>query len=96
MDAEAEDRTIKPGEWRALAGGIQTPTIGTIQNVRGSRHQNDAIQMRKALKEYVNSEDGRCGVAIRLYKTHRSFFLYAILYYIYTVCKFSTTTKINK
>ena len=58
IDSDDGSGTIKPGEWRRIidadAGGCLRP----IARVRGSRYSGTALDMREALKEYLNSEAG--------------------------------------
>ena len=57
IDSESNDGTIKAGEWRSIQANDQ----GCFANpnaVRGSRYTKDALAMRDALKNYVNSEEG--------------------------------------
>ena len=56
VDSYEKNGTIKPGEWRKY----QT-TDGCLQNlgnVRGSRPNSNAKNIREAIKKYVNSEEG--------------------------------------
>ena len=56
VDSYDGNGQIKNGEWRRLV----TPdgALPSISKVRGSRYTEDAIQLRDALKTYVNSEKG--------------------------------------
>ena len=57
VDSESSDGKIKMGEWRQIVRETGNG-FRTINNVRGSRHQENAMQMREALQNYVNSNNG--------------------------------------
>ena len=56
VDSQALSGEIRPGEWRRIVDDVTG--MSSIPNVRGSRYSNNAIAMREALKDYVNSETG--------------------------------------
>ena len=56
VDSQASSGEIRPGEWRRIVDDVAG--MSSIPNVRGSRYSNNAIAMREALKDYVNSETG--------------------------------------
>ena len=57
VDSYDNNGTIKPGQLRHIVqyGGSG---LTEVQNVCGCRYSNNAIEMREALKEYLNSEAG--------------------------------------
>ena len=57
VDSESSDGKILPGEWRCLVGDNETG-LRRINNVRGSRYQENAVNMRDALRDYVCSNEG--------------------------------------
>ena len=57
VDSTDKSGVINPGEWRRQIG----PNDGCLLdlcNVRGSRPAKSATEMREAIKDYVNSEEG--------------------------------------
>ena len=56
VDSQASSGEIRPGKWRRIVDDVAG--MSSIPNVRGSRYSNNAIAMREALKDYVNSETG--------------------------------------
>ena len=56
VDSQASSGEIRPGQWRRIVDDVAG--MSSIPNVRGSRYSNNAIAMREALKDYVNSETG--------------------------------------
>ena len=57
VDSENKDGQIKKGEWRSLRRNEENAFV-KVNPVRGSRYSTDALQLRKTLTEYVNSEEG--------------------------------------
>ena len=56
VDAFDSSRKLKQEEWRVL--NVDNRGLLRISRVKGSRYWEDAIGMRNALIEYVNSEEG--------------------------------------
>ena len=56
IDSENNDGTIKEGEWRLLQSN--QGCLSEVNAVRGSRYTKKALEVREALKKYVNSERG--------------------------------------
>ena len=50
---------FKPCEWRRLVEAQGNGCLTDIPNVRGSRYTGNAIEMRDALRDYVNSPFGK-------------------------------------
>ena len=50
---------FKPGEWRRLVKAQGNGFLRDIPNVRGSLYTGNAIEMRDALRDYVNSPFGK-------------------------------------
>ena len=50
---------FKPGEWRRLVEVQGNGCLTDIPNVRGSHYTGNAIEMRDALRDYVNSPFGK-------------------------------------
>ena len=49
---------IKPGHWREILTENKNALLQKLTPVRGSRYKGTAVDMRNALKDYVNSEIG--------------------------------------
>ena len=49
---------IKRGEWRSVVSDSDTGALVGLNRVRGSRYTANAIQIREALSDYFNSEQG--------------------------------------
>ena len=47
---------LQHGEWRGLVSGNQGSVL--INRFKASRHSNQAIKMRNAIEDFVNSEEG--------------------------------------
>ena len=47
---------LRQGEWRGLVSWNQGSM--PINLVKGSRYSNEAIKMRNAIEDFVNSEEG--------------------------------------
>ena len=59
IDCESRDGSIKKGEWRASSGkDSDVSAFQSLNPVRGSRYTKDALEVREALTQYVNSEEG--------------------------------------
>ena len=59
VDSFDGTRRFKPGEWRILVKTQGNGCLTDIPNVRGSRYTGNAIEMRDALRDYVNSPFGK-------------------------------------
>ena len=57
IDSESKNGDVRPGEWRSMAQ-LESSSLAYLPNVRGSRYRQNAVEMREALKDYVNSEAG--------------------------------------
>ena len=55
-DSQTSSGKIRPGEWCQIVEDVAA--LSYILNIRGSRYSNNAIAMREALNDYVNSETG--------------------------------------
>ena len=63
MDSESITGEIKPGDWRKLlrrGQGMQNPA-----NIKGRRVRESAMEIREAVKDYVNSDVGAVEWQIR-------------------------------
>ena len=49
-------RNLQQGEWRGLVSGNQGSVL--INRVKESRYSNQAVKMRNAIEDFVNSEEG--------------------------------------
>ena len=58
IDSERSTGDINVGNWRNAINVNQQVMIQDLPPVRGSRYRKDAVEMRDALKGYVNSEEG--------------------------------------
>ena len=56
VNSQASSGDIRPGEWRRIVDDVAG--MSSIPNVCGSRYSDNAIAMREALNDYVNSETG--------------------------------------
>ena len=50
------DGSIAKGHWRELVND-SSPFLTPLKMIHGSRYKKDAVAMRVALKEYVNSSE---------------------------------------
>lgn len=57
VDSENSSGKIKDGEWRSQARASEG-SLREIEPSRGNRYNLNALEMRKALENYVNSEEG--------------------------------------
>ena len=55
MDYIDPNGRLVPGQWRAEGTGSG---VVDVPNLRGQRSSGDAVSMRDALKDYVNSSIG--------------------------------------
>lgn len=60
IDSFNSSGDILPGQWRCSVSGDGNngSAIQTLTPPRGSRYSNSAVEVREALKEYVNSDAG--------------------------------------
>ena len=58
IDSENSTGVIQPGHWRGMVHENQNALLQRLPPVRGSRYNGSAVDMRDALKEYVNSDIG--------------------------------------
>ena len=59
VDSVDDTGRIKEGDWRSVVPSSSTHFgITNISNVRGSRYSDEAVNMRDALMNYLNSEEG--------------------------------------
>ena len=59
VDSVDDTGRIKEGDWRSIVQSSSTHFgITNISNVRGSRYSDEAVNMRDALMNYLNSEEG--------------------------------------
>ena len=58
VDLEDSSGKIKPGHWREILTENKNALLQKLTPVRGSRYKGTAVDMRNALKDYVNSEIG--------------------------------------
>lgn len=58
VDSETADGSIRAGDWRNLVGENGYGALKRINNIRGSRYREDAVNMREAIKTYLTTETG--------------------------------------
>ena len=58
VDSENGDGSFRPGDWRETVGEDGNGCLKDINKIRGSRPKESSIDMRAALKGYLNSETG--------------------------------------
>ena len=58
VDSMDRSGNIKPGEWRSMVSTTERGALDGLSRVRGSRYTLNAIQIRKALTDFLNSEQG--------------------------------------
>ena len=59
VDSFDSSGNILPGEWRnVVSTDGSSGALGNLPVARGTRAHNSAVQVREALKQYVNSEQG--------------------------------------
>ena len=56
MDCYDGAGKMEEGEWRSIT---EIKGLNRLNNMRGQRYLEEAINMRISLLEFVNSEDGR-------------------------------------
>ena len=55
-DSENSNGSIKEGFWRDIIRNESVAGLQEIGNMRGSRHQQNALEQREALKDYFMNE----------------------------------------
>ena len=65
MDSFDGTGQFKPGKLKRLIKAQGNGCLADIANDRGSRYTDNPIEMRDALREYVNSPFGKSLLAIR-------------------------------
>jgi len=58
VDCNSKSGQIKEGEWRSDQGPVEDCCWRNLKKVRGSRPNSKSTEMRDALKDYTNSEEG--------------------------------------
>ena len=58
VDLESSTGQIKPGDWRNDVNEEFCNGFRDVRSIRGSRYSLGAIEIRKNLKNYLNSEEG--------------------------------------
>lgn len=58
VDSMDRSGKIKPGEWRSMVSTTERGALDWLNMVRGSRYTLSAIQIQKALTDFLNSEQG--------------------------------------
>ena len=57
VDSEDSTGRLKPGEWRNIVAS-DNGCLQSMPNTRGSRYAVSAIEMRSAIRDFVNSSPG--------------------------------------